>query len=93
MISSLKSGVHPMSKARVVKWGNSLAVRIPKIVAEQARMKEGDAIVIEAAKGRIQLRRAAKVPTLKELVAQITPENRHEEIPTGPEVGKEIVEW
>jgi antitoxin component of MazEF toxin-antitoxin module len=62
-------------------------------VAEQARVKEGDAIVIKAASGRIVLRRAERVPTLEELAAQITPENRHEETPTGPEVGKEIVEW
>ncbi len=82
-----------MPKAQVVKWGNSLAVRIPKGVAEKARVKEGDAIVIEAARGRIELRPAERIPTLKELVAQITPENRHEEIPTGPEVGKEIIEW
>ena len=42
-----------MPKAEVVKWGNSLAVRIPKNVAAEARMKEGDAIVIKAGKNRI----------------------------------------
>jgi antitoxin MazE len=82
-----------MPKAQVVKWGNSLAVRIPKAVAAEARMQEGDSILIEAAKGRIELRRIKKTPTLKELVAQITPENRHGETETGPEVGEEIVEW
>jgi antitoxin MazE len=82
-----------MPKAQVVKWGNSLAVRIPKAVAEQARMKEGDAILIKAARGRIELRPAERIPTLKELVAQIRPENRHGETPWGPDVGKEIIEW
>jgi len=82
-----------MPKAQVVKWGNSLAVRIPKAVAEQARVREGDAIVIKAARGRIVVERTERVPTLEELVAQITPENRHEEVQIGPEVGKEIVEW
>ena len=82
-----------MPKAQVVKWGNSLAVRIPKAVAEEAQVKEGDAIVIKAARGRIILQPTERIPTLEELVAQITPENRHEEIQTGPEVGKEIVEW
>jgi antitoxin MazE len=80
-------------KAQVVKWGNSLAVRIPKAVAEEARLKEGDAIVIKAARGRIVLQPTERIPTLKELVAQITPENRHDEIQMGPEMGKEIVEW
>jgi antitoxin MazE len=82
-----------MPKAQLAKWGNSLAVRIPKAVAEQARLQEGDSIVIEAVQGRIELRPAARIPTLEELVAQITLENRHEETDWGPDVGKEIVEW
>ena len=82
-----------MPKSQVVKWGNNLAVRIPKAVAEQARMKEGDAIVVKAAKGRIELRSVERIPTLKELVAQITPENRHKETQWGPDVGKEVIEW
>jgi antitoxin component of MazEF toxin-antitoxin module len=32
-----------------------------------------------------------RIPTLKELVAQITPENRYAEIPTGTAKGKESV--
>ena len=82
-----------MAEAQIVKWGNSLAVRIPKPVAEVAGVREGDPIVIEADEGQIKVRRKQRVPTLKELVAQITPENRYEEIPSGPERGKESVEW
>jgi len=82
-----------MAMAQIVKWGNSLAVRIPKPVAEQAGVREGDPIVIEAEKGQINLRRKQRVPTLKELVAQIRPENRYDEIPAGTERGKESVEW
>jgi antitoxin MazE len=82
-----------MPKAQIVKWGNSLAVRIPKAIAEEARLEEGDPIVIEALDGRVELRPAERIPTLEELVAQITPENRHKEIKWGPAVGKEIVGW
>jgi len=82
-----------MSKTEVVRWGNSLAVRIPKALAEKARMKEGDAIELKAAKGRIEVRSAEKVPTLEELVAQITPENRYFEVSWGPDVGREKIEW
>ena len=82
-----------MPKAQVVRWGNSLAVRIPKGIAEEARMKEGDAVVLKAAKGKIELRRETRVPTLEELVAKITPENRHPEVDWGKPVGKEVVEW
>lgn len=82
-----------MPKAELAKWGNSLAVRIPKNVAEQARLKEGDAIVIKAIKGRIEVRRAEKVPTLETLVSQITPENRYRVTDWGAERGQERVEW
>jgi antitoxin MazE len=81
-------------KAQMVKWGNSLAVRIPKPVVEQAKLKEGDSLEIEAAaEGRLELRRASKVPTLAQLVSQITPQNRYSEISARAEVGKEAVEW
>lgn len=80
-------------KTQMVKWGNSLAVRIPKPVVEEARMKEGDSLEIEAAEGRVELRRATKIPTLAQLVSQITPENRYAEISAGAEVGKEVIEW
>ena len=82
-----------MPKAQVAKWGNSLAVRIPKAVAEQARLQEGDAVLIEVLSGHIEVRPAERIPTLAELVAQITPENRYEKTDWGPDVGKEIVEW
>jgi antitoxin MazE len=82
-----------MTTSQIVKWGNSLAVRIPKPVAEAAGVGEGDPIVVEAVRGQIRLRRKEAVPTLKELVAQITPANRYEEISSGPEQGKERVEW
>ena len=82
-----------MPKAQVVKWGNSLAVRIPKAVAQDAHMQEGDTIVIEASADHIELRRAKTIPTLEELVARITPENRYEETDWGPDRGKEKVEW
>jgi antitoxin MazE len=81
-------------KTQVAKWGNSLAVRIPKAVVYEAKLREGDALEIEApAEGRIELKRATKIPTLAQLVSQITPQNRYEETSVGFEVGKEVVEW
>jgi antitoxin MazE len=82
-----------MPKQQLVKWGHSLAVRIPKVVAEEVRLKEGDSIVIEVAGGHIELRHDEKLPTLKQLVAQITPENRYQETEWGSDRGKEILEW
>jgi antitoxin MazE len=82
-----------MPESQIVKWGNSLAVRIPKPLAEEAGVREGDPIVIEATQGLINLRPKQRVPTLRELVAQMTPDNRYDEISTGPSRGKEDSEW
>jgi antitoxin MazE len=79
-----------MRKAQVVTWGKSLAVRIPKAVAKQVGLQEGDAVSVEVLNGRVELRYAMGIPTLEELVTQITPEDRHGEIDWGPAVGKEI---
>lgn len=81
-------------KAQMVKWGNSLAVRIPKPIADRARFKQGDSVEIEAAaEGLVELRRPSRIPTLAKLVSQITPENRYPEISAGLEIGTEVVEW
>jgi antitoxin MazE len=82
-----------MPATQIVKWGNSLAIRISKPVAEQAGVEEGDAVLIEAERGQIKLKSQQRMPTLKELVAQITPENRYGELSVGPPRGKEDVEW
>lgn len=81
-------------RARILKWGNSLAVRIPKSIAEEAKLRAGDPLEIEVAEqGCVRLHRTGKIPSLAELVAHITPENRYPEISTGPEIGRETVEW
>src|SRR5215475_11793043 len=82
-----------MANTQIVTWGNSLAVRIPKPLAEQAGLGEGDRISLQAAEGQIELRRSEQVPTLKELVAQMTAEDRYPETSTGSERCKEKVEW
>jgi antitoxin MazE len=81
-------------RSQVLKWGNSLAVRVPKPIAAQAKLKAGDSVEIEVdSGGAVQLHAVGKIPTLRQLVAQITPQNRYGEISTGTESGKEAVEW
>jgi len=81
-------------QAQVLKWGNSLAVRIPKPVADDAHLQVGDPLEIAiGADGDLQMHRVGEIPTLAQLVAQITPENRYAEISIGPEIGKEAIEW
>ena len=79
---------------QIAKWGNSLAVRIPKPVAEDAHFEVGDALEIAvAADGVVQLHRVGAMPTLAQMVSQITPESRYAEVSPGAEIGREIVEW
>jgi len=79
------------TKAQMVRWGNSLAVRIPKSIAEKAELKEGDGLVIEVREpGAIAVRSEKRPPTLEQLVARITPENVHRAIDWGGPVGNEV---
>jgi antitoxin MazE len=78
-------------KARVARWGNSLAVRLPKLLAEKARLRVGEQVELEVAgPGWIEIRSRKSRPALEQLVAKITPENRHTETSWGDAVGKEI---
>ena len=75
----------------VQRWGNSLAVRIPKIFADEAGLEANDEIEISVQDGQIVLTPIkTKKYSLDELVAGITPENRHDEWDMGPAVGNEI---
>ena len=81
-----------MATARVhlVKWGNSLAVRIPKTALDELRVKEGDELKIRIKNGRLELAPIAERESLASLVRRITPQNRHGELDWGSPVGKEV---
>ena len=73
------------------KWGNSLAVRIPKSMAESTLMREGDPVSLSVAQdGAIVIRPSRRKYGLDELVSGITARNRHEETDWGPPAGKEV---
>ncbi|MGH8588874.1 MAG: AbrB/MazE/SpoVT family DNA-binding domain-containing protein [Gammaproteobacteria bacterium] len=78
-----------MMRVKAQRWGNSIAVRIPKAVAEAASVKEQDEMDIEVRDGVIQLRPRAPEPSLDELLAGITPENLHSEMDFGRPEGRE----
>ena len=77
-------------RTRIQKWGNSLALRIPKAFAGEARLEQGALVELTLEEGGLLVRPVAKPePTLEQLVAGITDENRHEEVEFGAPVGKE----
>ncbi|HOB75912.1 MAG TPA: AbrB/MazE/SpoVT family DNA-binding domain-containing protein [Phycisphaerae bacterium] len=74
---------------RVQKWGNSLGVRIPKEIARQAAIREGVELEVSREEDRLILR-PVQVPSLKELLAQIKPQDRPELADWGQPVGREV---
>jgi antitoxin MazE len=76
--------------ALIRKWGNSAAVRIPGAALAAAGMKVDDRVEIRHENGRIVVESAQPEPlTLESLLAEITPENCHEEAQLGPRMGGE----
>ena len=77
--------------ATVAKWGNSRAIRIPKNLALETGLDFDTKVELRVVEGRIHVIPIQEFHyTLEELVAGITPENRHEEWDTGPPVGREV---
>ncbi len=76
-------------KTTIQKWGNSLAVRIPRPFAEEARLEENSNVDLPVSSGKLVIVVSGPEITLESLVAQITDENRHDEIETGSSVGNE----
>ena len=78
-------------EANVQKWGNSLAVRIPRPFAAEVGIVEGSAVDVVVEDGGIVVRpRRAPRLSLDELLAGVTAKNAHAESDTGPAVGREI---
>jgi antitoxin MazE len=78
-------------KARIQKWGNSLALRIPKSFAEHSHIEQGSVVDLSQDNGRMIVEPAQEREyTLEELLSQMTKKNRHGEVDFGPAVGKEV---
>lgn len=77
-------------KLQIQKWGNSLALRIPKAFAVESSIEGGTTVDVSMENGNIVLKpvRDGRY-TLEELVGGITKENRHDEIDWGRPVGRE----
>jgi antitoxin MazE len=82
-------------KIEFLKWGNSLALRVPSAFAKEVGAREGrqadmtvenGALVVKIARTKRRRRRYS----LEMLVDQITEENCHPETDWGPPVGNEV---
>jgi len=75
---------------KVQKWGNSLALRIPKAFALDAQLENDSFVEISIVDGQIIITPVvAPSWTLEELLAGINKDNIHQEVDAGFAVGKE----
>ena len=68
-----------MLRSRIVKAGNSLAVRIPSVIAKSIGLEDGSQVDMELEADGLRIRRAAPA-RLSELLARISPDNVHGEL-------------
>ena len=62
---------------KLQKWGNSIGVRIPKTIIEQAQLSVDTPVAIEHRDGKIIIFPSQKNPKLSDLLDQITEDNLH----------------
>ena len=74
---------------RIQKWGNSLALRIPRSLAAAAQVEEGSTVDVSVESGTLRIRPVrARRYLLLELLREVTPRNLHAEIKSGGWAGR-----
>jgi antitoxin MazE len=77
-------------RTQIARWGNSLAVRLPKQVADSAGLGEGASVEVDVVDGVVRLTPARPRYSLTELLAGITEDNIPESFDDRPR-GKELL--
>jgi antitoxin MazE len=66
---------------KIQKWGNSLAIRVPKTYADALGLKEGADVKLKIVKDKLIVSRKKKQEIkLNELLSKVTDKNLHKEI-------------
>lgn len=77
-------------KTRIQKWGNSLALRIPKGMAEDAALHLDSEVEMQIADGQIIITPIEEDEyRLEDLLTQVNEDNKHGEVDFGAAVGDE----
>jgi len=78
-------------QTKIQRWGNSLGLRIPRALAEDAGVEAGAEVDLSIRDGELVVRPARRVKyRLGELVGKITAKNLHREVDAGKPVGREV---
>ncbi len=79
-------------KAKVQKWGNSLALRIPRALAQESHLIQGSVVEMHVVDGKLVVESdLPPVYKLEDLLSKVTKKNTHEEVSTGGSVGREAI--
>jgi antitoxin MazE len=76
-------------QTRIVRWGNSLGLRIPRTVAEDAGVEAGSVVDLVVERGELIARPVRPQPDLRALLKGITRDNVHDLIAADEPVGNE----
>ena len=76
-------------RVAVQKWGNSLAVRIPRALAQAVHLERGGHVDLGVEDGRLVAVPVRRRYSLEELLASVEDEQLHGEVDWGAPVGKE----
>ena len=77
-------------ETKVKKWGNSLALRIPKPLAIEVGLEDDSPVELSLVGGRLIVEPLVREEwSLEQLLARVTESNLHGETDTGPAVGNE----
>ena len=80
-------------KATIQKWGNSLALRLPKALAQEAKIREGSKVELVGTPDGVLVKSRRKPRyRLSDLLARVTPENVHPETDWGASAGREVTQ-
>ncbi len=77
-------------RTRIQRWGNSLALRLPKAFAAEAQLEQNTLVEVTLVDGKLLILPVTEpAMTLEQLLAGVTGENLHREVESGPAIGKE----
>ena len=78
-------------RTRIQKWGNSLALRIPKSFAAEAHLEQDSLVDVSLVDGKLVVVPVTESAlTLEHLLAGVTEQNLHREVDTGHAIGNEM---
>ena len=76
---------------KIQKWGNSLALRIPRVFADQVKIQKGSDVDISVDDGKLLISVISKEEySLEDFLSKIDENNIHEEITFGDSAGREV---